>query len=162
MMTEFGTEPSFRAYLHILRRRKWWVGLAAALGLGASLAFSLTAHKQYSSTAQLLVQPSVNATGAGTCTLTVGDSAGHVECWGQNDHGQVGNGTTNAVGDYVLKPATVSKLTGVTLIASHRNFTCAKNGDGQIYCWGQNLYGPLLGAGSSTTDITTPGLVVWD
>jgi polysaccharide biosynthesis transport protein len=65
MMTEFGTEPSFRAYLHILRRRKWWVGLAAALGLGASLAFSLTAHKQYSSTAQLLVQPSVNATGAG-------------------------------------------------------------------------------------------------
>jgi polysaccharide biosynthesis transport protein len=60
-MTEFGTEPSFRAYLHILRRRKWWVGLAAALGLAASLAFSLTAHKQYSATAQLLVQPSINA-----------------------------------------------------------------------------------------------------
>jgi polysaccharide biosynthesis transport protein len=64
-MTEFGTEPSFRAYLHILRQRKWWVGLAAALGLGASLAFSLTAHKQYSATAQLLVQPSINATGVG-------------------------------------------------------------------------------------------------
>jgi tyrosine-protein kinase len=65
MMTEFGTEPSFRAYLHILRRRKWWVGLAAALGLAASLAFSLTAHKQYSATAQLLVQPSIDASGAG-------------------------------------------------------------------------------------------------
>ena len=65
MMTEFGTEPSFRAYLHILRRRKWWVGLAAALGLAASLAFSLTAHKQYSATAQLLVQPSINASGVG-------------------------------------------------------------------------------------------------
>jgi succinoglycan biosynthesis transport protein ExoP len=65
MMTEFGTEPSFRAYLHILRRRKWWVGLAAALGLAASVAFSLTAHKQYSATAQLLVQPSINASGAG-------------------------------------------------------------------------------------------------
>src|SRR6202045_1858545 len=64
-MTEFGTEPSFRAYLHILRRRKWWVGLAAALGLAASLAFSLTAQKQYSATAQLLVQPSINASGAG-------------------------------------------------------------------------------------------------
>jgi len=62
-MTEFGTEPSFRTYLYILRRRKWWVGLAAALGLAASLAFSLTAHKQYSATAQLLVQPSVNASG---------------------------------------------------------------------------------------------------
>jgi len=64
-MTQSGTEPSFRAYLHILRRRKWWVGLAAALGLAASLAFSLTAHKQYSATAQLLVQPSINASGVG-------------------------------------------------------------------------------------------------
>ena len=62
-MTEFGTEPSFRAYLQILRRRKWWIGLAAALGLAASLAFSLTAHKEYSATAQLLVQPSVDASG---------------------------------------------------------------------------------------------------
>lgn len=60
-MTEFGTVPSFRAYLQILRHRKWWVGLIAALGLAASLAFSLTAHKQYSATAQLLVQSSVGA-----------------------------------------------------------------------------------------------------
>ncbi len=64
-MTEFGTEPSFRSYLQILRRRKWWVGLAAALGLAASLAFSLTAQKEYSATAQLLVQPSVAASGVG-------------------------------------------------------------------------------------------------
>ena len=62
-MTEFGTEPSFRTYLYTLRRRKWWVGSIAVLGLAASLAFSLTAHKQYSATAQLLVQPSVNTSG---------------------------------------------------------------------------------------------------
>jgi capsular exopolysaccharide synthesis family protein len=60
-MTEFGTEPSFRTYLQILRQRKWWVSSITVLGLAASLAFSLTAHKQYSATAQLLVQPSVNA-----------------------------------------------------------------------------------------------------
>jgi polysaccharide biosynthesis transport protein len=63
-MTEFGTDPSFRAYLHILHRRKWWVALAVVLGLAASLAFSLTAHKQYSATAQLLVQSSVDESGA--------------------------------------------------------------------------------------------------
>ncbi len=63
MMTEFGTEPTFRAYLGILRQRKWWVGSITVLGLALSLAFSLTAHKQYSATAQLLVQPSVNASG---------------------------------------------------------------------------------------------------
>ena len=60
-MTESGTEPTFRAYLQTLRQRKWWVGSIAVLVLVLSLAFSLTAHKQYSATAQLLVQPSVNA-----------------------------------------------------------------------------------------------------
>jgi capsular exopolysaccharide synthesis family protein len=64
-MTEIGTEPSFRAYLHVLRRRKWWVVSITLLGLAASLALSLTAHKQYSATAQLLVQPSVTAATAG-------------------------------------------------------------------------------------------------
>jgi capsular exopolysaccharide synthesis family protein len=60
-MTEFGTEPSFRTYLHIMQQRKWWVSSITVLGLAVSLVFSLTAHKQYSATAQLLVQPSVNA-----------------------------------------------------------------------------------------------------
>jgi capsular exopolysaccharide synthesis family protein len=62
-MTELGTEPSFRAYLQILRHRKWWVASITVFGLAVSLAFSLTAHKQYSATAQLLVQPSINASG---------------------------------------------------------------------------------------------------
>jgi polysaccharide biosynthesis transport protein len=62
-MTEFGTEPTFRTYLQILRRRKWWVGVITVLGLGASLAFALTAHKQYSASAQLLVQPAYDPSG---------------------------------------------------------------------------------------------------
>jgi capsular exopolysaccharide synthesis family protein len=60
-MTELGANPSFRTYLHVLRQRKWWVGAIAMGGLAVSLAFSLIAHKQYSASAQLLVQPSVNA-----------------------------------------------------------------------------------------------------
>jgi polysaccharide biosynthesis transport protein len=62
-MAEFDPEPSFRTYLHILRQRKWWVGSIAVLGLVASLAFSLTSHKQYSATAQLLVQASFGTSG---------------------------------------------------------------------------------------------------
>jgi polysaccharide biosynthesis transport protein len=65
MMTQFGTEPSFHSYLQILSRRKWWVGSITVFGLAVSLAFSLTAHKQYSATAQLLVQPSADAGGLG-------------------------------------------------------------------------------------------------
>ena len=64
-MNELGSEPTFRAYALILRRRKWWVVSLAVLGLAISLAFSLTAHKQYSATAQLLVQPSAAASGVG-------------------------------------------------------------------------------------------------
>jgi capsular exopolysaccharide synthesis family protein len=70
-MTELGTEPSFRAYLHVLRRRKWWVASITLLGLAASLALSLTSHKQYSATAQLLVQPAVTAASAGTAPQPV-------------------------------------------------------------------------------------------
>src|SRR2546423_9285087 len=71
IMTEIGTEPSFRAYLHVLRRRKWWVASFTLLGLAASLALSLTAYKQYSATAQPLVQPSVTAASAGTAPQPV-------------------------------------------------------------------------------------------
>ncbi len=70
-MTQFGTELSFGAYLQILRHRKWWVGSITVLGLVASLAFSLTAHKQYSATAQLLVQPSVSPSGLGAAQQSV-------------------------------------------------------------------------------------------
>jgi uncharacterized protein involved in exopolysaccharide biosynthesis len=62
-MTEFGPEPTFRTYLQILRHRKRRIGSITALGRAAGLGFSPTAHKEYSATEQLLVQPSVNASG---------------------------------------------------------------------------------------------------
>jgi polysaccharide biosynthesis transport protein len=55
-MAESGVEPNLRTYLGVLRRRKWWVVTMAILGLAVSLAFSLTGQKQYSASAQLLVQ----------------------------------------------------------------------------------------------------------
>lgn len=66
-MAESGVEPTLRTYLMVLRRRKWWIITIALLGLGVSLAVSLTQHKQYSAVAQLLVQP----TGS---NLTVGSA----------------------------------------------------------------------------------------
>ena len=66
-MAESGVEPTLRTYLMVLRRRKWWIITIALLGLGVSLAMSLSQHKQYSAVAQLLVQP----TGS---NLTVGSA----------------------------------------------------------------------------------------
>jgi capsular exopolysaccharide synthesis family protein len=57
-MPELAAEPSLRAYLQSLRKRRWWVIACALAGLGLSLAVSLTGQKQYSATAQLLVQAS--------------------------------------------------------------------------------------------------------
>jgi succinoglycan biosynthesis transport protein ExoP len=55
-MSEPGAEPTLRGYLHVLRRRRWWVAALSLLGLGVSLALALIATDQYTSTAQLLVQ----------------------------------------------------------------------------------------------------------
>ena len=57
MTTELGAAPSLRTYLIVVRRRKWWLALFALLGLAGSLAISFTEPKEYSATAQLLVQP---------------------------------------------------------------------------------------------------------
>jgi len=65
-MNESGSGPTLRSYLVTLRRRKWWVAGFVLLGLAASLALSLTEAKQYSATAQLLVQSSGQGANLGT------------------------------------------------------------------------------------------------
>ena len=57
-MAEAGNGATLRTYLVVLRRRKWWVIALAVLGLAVSLALSVRQAKQYSATAQLLVQSS--------------------------------------------------------------------------------------------------------
>lgn len=57
-MGELSNGPTLHTYLVVLKRRKWWVIAIALLGLAVSLALSLTQPKQYSATAQLLVQAS--------------------------------------------------------------------------------------------------------
>jgi polysaccharide biosynthesis transport protein len=56
MTTEPGAGPTLRSYTRLVLRRKWWVTGLALLGLAASLGVSLTQAKQYSATAQVLVQ----------------------------------------------------------------------------------------------------------
>lgn len=70
-MAEPGADPTLRGYLHVLRRRRWWVAALSLLGLGVSLALAAVATRQYSATAQLLVQS------AGV-NLTSGSSQGLV------------------------------------------------------------------------------------
>jgi alpha-tubulin suppressor-like RCC1 family protein len=86
----------------------------------------------------------------GCATLTTGT----VLCWGSNDSGQLGNGsTTNS-----LAPVAVTGLpAAATAVACGGSHSCAIAG-GALYCWGENSTGEL--GNGTTTGTETPGLVV--
>lgn len=70
-----------------------------------------------------------------TCALV---SGGEVWCWGLNDSGQLGDGTTTNRN----KPVKVNGLTGkVVSITAGENFTCATNAANTTMCWGNNSAG---------------------
>ncbi|HUJ66669.1 MAG TPA: polysaccharide biosynthesis tyrosine autokinase [Acidimicrobiales bacterium] len=73
-----------KGYLRILRRRKWWVIVCTLVGVVGGLAYGLTAPKEYSATAQLLVQPQNGSVslGASQPTITPTDVATELQLLG--------------------------------------------------------------------------------
>jgi len=70
---------------------------------------------------------------------------GDVLCWGENFYGQLGQGTTTTVGDNeTLATLFPIDLGGdATKLALGKHHTCALLNDGDVKCWGRNLYGQL-------------------
>lgn len=71
-MAEPEPDPAVRAYLLVLRKRRWWIAAFTLAGLAVSLILSLHQQKQYSASAQLLVQE------IGSINLALGSSQGSV------------------------------------------------------------------------------------
>lgn len=75
---------------------------------------------------------------------------GTVDAWGNNEQGQLGNGSTSSTGcKCVPSPAPVSGLSGVQAIAAGSSHVLALQGDGGVRAWGFNESGQL-GNGSAT------------
>jgi alpha-tubulin suppressor-like RCC1 family protein len=87
-------------------------------------------------------------------------SSGTVECWGDNEEGALGTGSTTgpqqcaqgvglpAAGCSTV-PVSVSGLSGVVNVSAGINHTCAVLATGAVQCWGDNALGDL-GDGTTT------------
>lgn len=69
-----------------------------------------------------------------TCVLTV---TGSVKCWGNNHHGQLGDGSVNAR----VTPLDVAGPTGnISAITAGKQHSCALDTSGAVRCWGDNRH----------------------
>lgn len=129
-----------------------WSSVVNRIGLAAALAAALVVSPGSDPVpvaAALAPQPS-EATAGGLrhrCAI-VADAT--VECWGANDQGQLGDGTTNDS----LDPVTVQGLSDVVAIDGGTDFSCALTASGTVGCWGRNTSGSLGDPGAGGFEST--------
>ena len=85
-----------------------------------------------------------------TCAV----SSGSAYCWGSNEHGQLGDGSTTNSPSPAAVPKASSTVGVVTAITAGTDHTCAL-ADGVVRCWGRND-GGQLGNGSVSSKETEP------
>ncbi|KYF91466.1 hypothetical protein BE17_44695 [Sorangium cellulosum] len=95
------------------------------------------------------------ATGGSHTCARLNDKS--VKCWGYNNYGQLGLGSSNrVVGDSPtemgdnLAPVNLGADKTAIIIAAGDSHTCASLNDRSVKCWGHNNYGQL-GLGSTTS-----------
>lgn len=78
----------------------------------------------------------VSAGGRHTCGIT---TDGEAYCWGNNEFGQLGNGSTSNS----VAPVPISGGLRFESVSAGWEYTCGVTDDGIAYCWGDNGHGQL-------------------
>ena len=128
------------------------LALVAACSGSAGPTPAPSAAPKAAATASALSTGSAIAVAAGyshSCALT---KTGGITCWGYNDVGMLGNGTTTESNTPVDVPGPAG---GYTAIAAGFGATCAVTKAGDARCWGLDGYGQL-GNGTTTSDRPNP------
>lgn len=74
----------------------------------------------------------------------------HLDCWGHNAHGQLGDGTVDTEWPYGSDtPVEVGGISGASQVSAGASHTCTLLSSGRVDCWGENEYGQL---GNATTE----------
>lgn len=84
-----------------------------------------------------------------SCVQTLDNEA---VCWGANDHGQLGDGTT----DDSPFPVVVPLPGNVNKVSGGAQFTCAALADNRVFCWGRNHRGQCGQGAPSAEPVLTP------
>ena len=89
----------------------------------------------------------------GACAVL---STGHVDCWGYNRYGELGNGTTTNSD----VPVAVHVIGNAAAVIAGLHDFCALLSTGHVDCWGYNAYGELGNGTTANSDVPVAVLAV--
>ncbi len=89
----------------------------------------------------------MDATDSYSCAVSGGGRTAH--CWGKADYGTLGNGTSA----HILQPREVNGLKDASEMVVGMGFTCVRQSNGEVICWGQGGGGIRTNSGRKGTRI---------